>query len=88
MEFGLFSGAIFVLGSYAFGHAWFFEMSLWVFPKIVGFPPKSSILIIGFSIINHPFWGTFYFWEHPFHVAKHLCLTLIYGVCCCWVLTC
>ena len=30
---------------------------LWVFPKIVGFPPKSSNLI-GFSIINHPFWGT------------------------------
>ena len=28
-----------------------------VFPKMVGFPPKSSILI-GFSIINHPFWGT------------------------------
>jgi len=26
-------------------------------PKMVGFPPKSSILI-GFSIINHPFWGT------------------------------
>ena len=26
-------------------------------PKIVGFPPKSSILI-GFSIINQPFWGT------------------------------
>ena len=25
--------------------------------KTVGFPPKSSILI-GFSIINHPFWGT------------------------------
>ena len=20
--------------------------------------PKSSILIVGFSIINHPFWGT------------------------------
>ena len=31
--------------------------SIWVFPKIVGFPPKSSIFI-GFSIINHPFWGT------------------------------
>ena len=31
--------------------------SIWMFPKIVGFPPKSSILI-GFSIINHPFWGT------------------------------
>ena len=28
-----------------------------MFPKIVGFPTKSSILI-GFSIINHPFWGT------------------------------
>ena len=30
---------------------------IWVFPKMVGFPPKSSILI-GISIINHPFWGT------------------------------
>ena len=30
---------------------------IWAFPKIVGFPPKSFILI-GFSIINHPFWGT------------------------------
>ena len=29
---------------------------IWMFPKIV-VPPKSSILI-GFSIINHPFWGT------------------------------
>ena len=28
-----------------------------MFPKIVGFRPKSSILI-GFSIINHPFWDT------------------------------
>ena len=28
---------------------------IWVFPKIM-VPPKSSILI-GFSIINHPFWG-------------------------------
>ena len=27
--------------------------------------PKSSILI-GFSIINHPFWAVFhYFWKHP-----------------------
>ena len=32
-------------------------VSIWGFPKVVGFPPKSSILI-GFSIINHPFWGT------------------------------
>ena len=31
-----------------------------------GGTPKSSILI-GFSIINHPFWGkTPYFWKHPF----------------------
>ena len=30
----------------------------WMFPKIVGFPPKSSILI-GFSIIfTIPYWGT------------------------------
>ena len=26
--------------------------------------PKPSILI-GFLIINHPFWGTTYFWKHP-----------------------
>ena len=32
-----------------------------MFPKIVGFTPKSSIQI-GFSIINPPFWGkTLYF---------------------------
>ena len=37
-----------------------FQGPIWVFPKIVGFPPKSSILI-GFSIINHPFWGTIIF---------------------------
>ena len=27
--------------------------------------PKSSILI-GFSIINHPFWGIPIFWKHPY----------------------
>ena len=27
--------------------------------------PKSSILI-GFSIINHPVWGTPIFWKHPY----------------------
>ena len=32
-------------------------VKIWMFPKIVGFPPKSSILIV-FSMINHPFWGT------------------------------
>ncbi len=30
---------------------------IWVCPKNRGGPPKSSSLI-GFSIINHPFWGT------------------------------
>ena len=29
---------------------------IWMFPKIV-VPPNHPILI-GFSIINHPFWGT------------------------------
>ena len=36
-----------------------------------GKTPKSAILI-GFSIINHPFWdilGYHYFWKHPDHVA-------------------
>ena len=33
-----------------------FFQTIWMFPKIV-VPPKSSILI-GFSIIVHPFWGT------------------------------
>ena len=31
---------------------------MWMFPKIE-VPPKSSILI-GFSTINHPFWGTLF----------------------------
>ena len=37
--------------------AWCLQRSYtWVFEKIV-VTPESSILI-GFSIINHPFWGT------------------------------
>ena len=47
----------------------FGEIIIWVFPKIGGFPPKSSILI-RFSIINHPFWGTFIFGNTHFNVAK------------------
>ena len=31
--------------------------------------PKSSILI-GFSIINHPFWGTSIFWKHPYRKSR------------------
>ena len=30
--------------------------SIWVFPKMVGFPPKSSLFNTDFHI-NHPFWG-------------------------------
>ena len=36
---------------------------------MVGFPPKSSILI-GFSFINHPFWGTTILGTPPHHPVK------------------
>ena len=43
----------------------FTEGHIWLFPKI-GVPPNHPILI-GFSIINHPFWGKHpYFWKHVF----------------------
>ena len=45
----------------------------WMFPKIVGFPPKSSIFI-GFSIVNHPFWGSPIFGN-----AQILDLFLVFG---------
>ena len=39
-----------------------------------GFPPKSSI-VIGFSIINHTFWGTPTFWKHPYvYVYIYMCV--------------
>ena len=39
------------------GEVWIqLDLLIWVFPKNRG-TPKSSILI-GFSLINHPFWGT------------------------------
>ena len=55
-----------------------------------GGTPKSSILI-GFSIINHPFWGIPIFWKHPhdlstwiwswssgdLHLMSHLLLALL-----------
>ena len=40
-----------------------FPFDIWVFPKNRG-TPKSSILI-GFSIMNHPFWGNTLFLEAP-----------------------
>ena len=33
--------------------------------------PKSSILI-GISIINHPIWGTPFFWKHPYRPVWYL----------------
>ena len=57
----------------------------WMFPKIVGFPPKSSIFYRVFHEINHPFWETPLFlgfhphvtnveiWENLGHVSdRHL----------------
>ena len=44
---------------------------IWMFPKIVGFPPKSSILI-GFSMINHPFWDTPIFGNSNFFFSSAL----------------
>ena len=46
------------------------EALKWVFPKIVGFPPKSSILI-GFSIIFTIHFGgkSPYFWKHPNEIS-------------------
>ena len=42
---------------------------IWVFPKIM-VPPNHPILI-GISIINHPFWGFYpYFWSSTHMVAS------------------
>ena len=40
--------------------------NIWVFPKIVGFPPKSSIFNRVFHYFHHPFWSTPNFWKHPY----------------------
>ena len=48
------------------------KFHIWMFPKIV---VKSQIIhgLIGFSIINHPFWGKHpYFWKHPFIIIYSL----------------
>ena len=36
---------------------WYSNLPIGMFPKIV-VPPNHPFYIIGFSIINHPFWGT------------------------------
>ena len=40
--------------------------------------PKSSILI-GFSIINHPFWGYHYFWKHPYNAISAYLYICVHG---------
>ena len=59
-----------------------------VFPKIGGFPPKSSILM-RFFIINHPFWGTPIFGNTHiimdlFNLRKFKCTSFVFkasGIC-------
>ena len=43
--------------------------TIWMFPKIV--VPPNHPMSIGFSIINHPFWGTPNFRKHPFWTGNH-----------------
>ena len=51
-------------------------ISIWVFPKI-GVPPNHPILI-GFSIINHPFWGTPIFGNTQFFLALQMAIDSSY----------
>ena len=61
------------------------KVATWGFPKIV-VPPKSPILI-GFSIINHPYWGTPIFGNThivrytPFQKESSLPTTIFQGTC-------
>ena len=50
---------------------WWANLPFGCFQKIVGFPPKSSIFI-GFSLINHPFWGTPIFLETPIWWTRNM----------------
>ena len=44
------------------------RINIWMFPKIVGFSPKSSVFIGVFHDFHHPFWGRYIplFLEIPF----------------------
>ena len=55
---------------------WFLTLLKWMFPESWGYP-KSSILI-GLSIINHPFLGYRLFWKPPnLNVLSDLCHVVI-----------
>ena len=63
-----FSGSILVFGGVI---QVFFWNTIWGFPKIVGFPPKSYHFNRVFHERNHAFWGKHpYFWKHPFIAEK------------------
>ena len=50
------------------------KVGIWMFPKIVGFPPKSSIKKMGFSIIFTIHFGVPLFLETPIsqlHMGAH-----------------
>ena len=64
-------------------------LSKWVFPKIVGFPPKASIKrIVGFPIVFTIHFGVFpYFWKHPNVIDKgfEVCTPFFFSTCLGWV---
>ena len=42
------------------------SLSIWVFPKIMVFPPNHPLKNRVFHHFHHPFWGKHpYFWKHP-----------------------
>ena len=54
------------------------RISYYMGVSLNGGTPKSSILI-GFSIINHPFWGFhLYFWKHPYSFVKNPAYFILY----------
>ena len=48
-------------------------MNTWMFPKIVGFPPKSSILIRCSIIFTIHFGFFIYFWKRPNVLGVYIC---------------
>ena len=55
-----------------FGYWCGVRRSIWMFPKIGGFPPKSSILIRVFYYFHHPFWVfSPIFGKHPYNSNKN-----------------
>ena len=64
---------------FAYYFGWIF-IAKWVVSKNRWFSPKSSILI-GNSIINHPFWGTPIFGNTQINTAMHWTKPFGNGIC-------